>query len=64
MPHIGVPELVIILIVALLIFGPRKLPEFGKAVGESIREFRRSMTKSSKKEEEPVIKDSPEHAPR
>lgn len=40
---IGVPELVIILVVALIIFGPGKLPEIGGALGKGIRDFRKSM---------------------
>ena len=43
MPDIGVPELIIILILALVIFGPSKLPEIGAAIGRSIREFRGAM---------------------
>jgi sec-independent protein translocase protein TatA len=39
---LGVPELVIILIIALVIFGPKKLPEIGGAVGKAIREFRKA----------------------
>ncbi|GAB6274011.1 MAG: hypothetical protein STSR0004_08740 [Peptococcaceae bacterium] len=42
MPHIGVPELVLVVALALIIFGPGKLPELGKAVGKTIKEFRRS----------------------
>ncbi|TEB05010.1 Sec-independent protein translocase protein TatAd [Pelotomaculum schinkii] len=44
MPHIGVPELILVLTLALIIFGPGKLPELGKAVGKTIREFRRSSS--------------------
>lgn len=40
MYSIGVPELVLILVIALVVFGPGKLPEIGKAVGKSLREFR------------------------
>ena len=40
--NIGVPGLILILIVALVIFGPNKLPEIGKAFGRSIREFKRA----------------------
>jgi sec-independent protein translocase protein TatA len=40
---IGVPELIIILVVALIIFGPGKLPEIGSALGRGIRDFRRSF---------------------
>ncbi len=39
---LGVPELVIILVIALIIFGPMKLPEIGGAVGKAIREFRKA----------------------
>lgn len=42
MPNIGVPELILVLALALIIFGPGKLPDLGKAVGKTIREFRRS----------------------
>ncbi|EYB67490.1 hypothetical protein DEIPH_ctg040orf0059 [Deinococcus phoenicis] len=42
MPNIGAPELIIILLVALVVFGPRKLPELGKSLGQGLREFRRS----------------------
>lgn len=38
----GVPELILILIIALVIFGPSKLPEMGSAMGKTIREFRKS----------------------
>jgi sec-independent protein translocase protein TatA len=39
---IGMPELVIIFVIALIIFGPRKLPELGKSLGRSINEFKRA----------------------
>lgn len=35
------PEILIILLIALILFGPRKLPELGRSLGQSIREFRR-----------------------
>ena len=40
MPHLGVPEVLIILVMFMLIFGVGKLPQLGKALGQSIREFR------------------------
>ena len=46
-PHIGVPELLVILVIALIVFGPGKLPDVGKALGKSIREF-----KSASKDDE------------
>lgn len=38
--RIGVPELLLILVVVLLIFGPKRLPEIGKSIGRGLREFR------------------------
>ncbi len=39
---IGMPELLIIFVIALIIFGPRKLPELGKSLGRSLSEFKRA----------------------
>ncbi len=46
------PELIIILVVALLIFGPKKLPEMGSSIGKSIKEFRKGMNELSQPKEE------------
>ncbi|WP_134704092.1 twin-arginine translocase TatA/TatE family subunit [Ammoniphilus sp. YIM 78166] len=40
--NIGVPGLILILILALVIFGPKKLPEIGRAFGQTLREFKKS----------------------
>ena len=40
MPHLGVPELLIIMVIIILVFGVGKLPQIGKALGQGIREFR------------------------
>ena len=45
---LGVPELVLILIIGLVIFGPGKLPDVGKALGKSIREFKSASTEEKK----------------
>ena len=41
---IGMPELIIIMVIALIIFGPRKLPELGKSLGRSLNEFKKAST--------------------
>ncbi len=43
MGNLGFPELIVICVVALLVFGPKKLPEAGKALGQAIRGFRASL---------------------
>lgn len=40
---LSMPELLLILVIALVVFGPGKLPEIGKALGKGINEFRRAM---------------------
>ncbi|PLR85156.1 twin-arginine translocase TatA/TatE family subunit [Bacillus canaveralius] len=42
MANIGIPGLIIILILALIIFGPAKLPQLGRAVGQTLKEFKNS----------------------
>ena len=42
MGSIGMPEMLVILVIALIIFGPRKLPELGKSLGKSLAEFKRA----------------------
>jgi sec-independent protein translocase protein TatA len=40
MPSIGPPELIIVLVIAIIVFGPSKLPELGRSLGKSMREFK------------------------
>ena len=44
MGSIGTPELIVILVIALVIFGPGKLPEVGKAIGKGINEFKDALS--------------------
>jgi sec-independent protein translocase protein TatA len=66
MPNIGAPELIIILVIALLILGPGKLPEVGASIGKSIREFRKAssdLSDSVKVDTSPLPADPPAAAP-
>ncbi len=49
---IGLPEIIIVLIIVLVIFGPKKLPDIGKALGKSITEFKRAT-----REPEEIVKE-------
>lgn len=40
--NIGIPGLILILVLAFIVFGPKKLPELGRAVGQTLREFKKS----------------------
>lgn len=53
MPNIGPLELAIVLIIALVIFGPKRLPELGRSVGHGLREFKSSITGDDKDDDGP-----------
>jgi sec-independent protein translocase protein TatA len=50
LPGIGPMELIVVLVIALLIFGPKKLPDLGRSVGAGMREFKNSVTGSGDEE--------------
>jgi sec-independent protein translocase protein TatA len=54
-PEIGISGLIVILVVALLVFGPKRLPEIGRSLGKGMREFKDSITNS----EEPGSRPEP-----
>jgi sec-independent protein translocase protein TatA len=54
MGPIGMPELIVILVIALIIFGPRKLPELGRSLGKSINEFKKASNELVSSFEEEV----------
>ena len=43
-PNIGPMEIILVLVIALIVFGPKKLPELGKSVGRGMREFKGSLS--------------------
>jgi sec-independent protein translocase protein TatA len=47
MPDIGAPELIIVLVVALIVLGPKRLPEMGQSLGRSLREFRHAISETT-----------------
>ena len=52
MPNIGPLELVVLLVIALLVLGPKRLPEVGRSVGRGMREFKGALTGDGRDEEE------------
>ncbi|WCB95614.1 Sec-independent protein translocase protein TatAd [Baekduia alba] len=57
MPSVGFPELIVILVIALIVLGPKKLPEAGRAMGKGMREFKDSLNgMHDEQDEKPAIK--------
>ncbi|HEY6638515.1 MAG TPA: twin-arginine translocase TatA/TatE family subunit [Solirubrobacterales bacterium] len=50
MPNVGPLEIAVVLVIVLVIFGPRRLPELGKSMGKGIREFKGSLSMEDKDE--------------
>lgn len=50
--NIGIPSLILIFVIALLIFGPNKLPELGRAAGQTIQAFKKSTSELMSDEEQ------------
>ena len=44
LPGIGPMELIVVLVIALIVFGPKKLPDLGRSLGSGMREFKNSVT--------------------
>lgn len=55
MPNIGPMELIVVLIIALVVLGPKKLPDVGRSVGRGMREFKSAITGDHDEVEKPVI---------
>ena len=50
MPNVGPLEIAVVLVIALIVFGPKRLPELGKSMGKGIREFKGSLSMDDKDE--------------
>jgi sec-independent protein translocase protein TatA len=65
MGPLGMPELIIIFVIALIVFGPRKLPELGKSLGRGLSEFKRASNDlRNSLEEEIRVEEEQEKRPR
>ncbi|MCE7792102.1 twin-arginine translocase TatA/TatE family subunit [Salipaludibacillus sp. CUR1] len=53
--NIGIPGLILILVIALVIFGPKKLPEIGKAMGQTLKEFKNSTKDLTKDDDDESV---------
>jgi sec-independent protein translocase protein TatA len=54
-------HLLVILVVALIVLGPKRLPEAGRGLGSAIRDFKESLSAPERREEQPTIQPSREH---
>jgi sec-independent protein translocase protein TatA len=52
MPNVGPMELVIVLVIALIVLGPKRLPEVGRSVGRGMREFKESLSGENDRDDE------------
>ena len=50
--NIGFPELIIVLVIALIVLGPKKLPDFGRSLGNGLREFKDSISGGSDRKDD------------
>ena len=55
MPHIGPTELIIVLVLALIVLGPKRLPQAGRSLGQGMREFKDSLTGATRAEETKTV---------
>ncbi len=55
--RIGIPELLLIFLLIILLFGAKRLPELGKAIGQGLREFKKAIRQSTAEEEEKAEKE-------
>jgi sec-independent protein translocase protein TatA len=63
MPNIGPMEILVVLIIALIVFGPKRLPELGKSLGRGISEFRGTISGEHAPAEKPPVQQAPVAVP-
>ena len=59
---IGATELIIVLVIVLVIFGPKRLPSLGRSLGGGMREFKDSVTGKNKDDDEPDVIEGPDRS--
>jgi sec-independent protein translocase protein TatA len=57
MPNIGLPEILVVLVIALIVFGPKRLPELGRSLGKGIREFKGSVSGENDDDEDTELRE-------
>ena len=50
--NVGLPEIIIVLVIALIVLGPKRLPEVGRSIGNGMREFKDSLSGESRRDED------------
>ncbi len=60
MPGIGLPEILIVLVIVLVIFGPKRLPDLGRSLGSGMKEFKDSVTGKGNDAKLPAGEEKPE----
>ena len=63
MSNIGLPEIAIVLVIVLVIFGPKRLPQLGRSLGSGMREFKDAVTGKTKDEDPDEIEAGPRVTP-
>jgi sec-independent protein translocase protein TatA len=58
MPNVGPMEIIIVLVIGLLVLGPKRLPEMGKSVGRGMREFKNALTMGDDDDDDDVVVDT------
>jgi sec-independent protein translocase protein TatA len=53
MPSVGFPEMLVVLVIALIVLGPRRLPEAGKSLGNGMRQFKESLSGAAHDDDRP-----------